>query len=178
MMEYLGDVFEKSVPGNKRKIFCKAIGDVFRGNANNPEFPQEGFLDLIYLTSRLKTREPLEALASSVGYGTISKRDSKILDSTLSVILSFPPSKEVGNTMNVLIESPNFDNGYIFTATEILIKCNPLQVAEIVQKYKPRMLKLRDESRELGGDEWNTFKSVSKQWVKALSRIKTKSSRT
>lgn len=166
--EGLAHVYEEYVPESRKLLFRRAIGDVLREQANNQDAPITAFQDLIYLLVRIRANESLGALLSAVGNGLVGKRHPAIFYETLAVLRSLAPSAHAFETARGLVVSANFDDGYLFEATKVLVECEPPSVSGIVLEFEPRLSKLRQACLELGGDEWIAFCEGANDWAEHL----------
>jgi hypothetical protein len=169
--EGLAQVYGEYVPQRKKLMFRRAIGDVLREQANNHEAPIDACRDLIYLLARIRANESLGALLPAVGNGFVGKRLPAILYETFAALRLLAPSWQAYEAARDLAYSANFDDGYLFEATKVLIECEPSRVAEIVLEFEPRLSKLREDCKRLGdhdGDEWTAFCEAANDWAQYL----------
>jgi len=161
-------IYEEFVPEPNQLIFRQAIGDVMRKQGNNPNAPESAFSDLIYLLMRIRATESLSALLPAVGNGLIGKRCPDILYETITALKSLAPSTPAHDTARDLIDSINFDEGYLFEATKVLIECEPSRISQIVLDFEPRLSQLRETTYELGGNEWTVFCEAADDWARHI----------
>jgi hypothetical protein len=169
--EGLAYVYENYVPESKRLLFRQAIGDVLRERGSINSEPINAFLDLIYLTARINATESLSALLPIIGNGPMGKQNPDVFFDTFAVLRSLAPSIHAYEAAFDLINSANFDDGYIFEAIKVLVECEPSQTAKFILFLEPRLSQLRKETRELGGDEWLTFCEVAVDWVQHILKL-------
>ena len=141
-------VYRKCIPDAKQIIFRQAIGDTLLEWGNSEDAPIGALEDLVYLIIATKATESLSALLPTVGNGLLGKIYPEILFSTVACLRSFSPSPAVYETMLDLINSNNFDDGYLFEAIKTLTRCDPSQAASATEELKPRLIKLRERVRE------------------------------
>jgi hypothetical protein len=173
IIDGLARVYEKYVPKSRKLMFRQAIGDVLREQGNNADAPLPALEDLIYLIARIKATEALDALPPAVGNGFLGERQSAILYDTLSTLGSLAPSSQVYEVVSELINSANFNDGYLFEAIKILVECRPLHVAAIILSLEHRLTKLRQITQQLGGDEWVAFCEAARDCAKHVLALRT-----
>ncbi len=176
--EYIVDglvcVYKKYVPESRKLLFRQAVGDVLREQGNNEDLSLPPLEDIIYLIARIKATEALNALLPTVGNGLLGKRYPEVLYRALAVLKSFPSSSpEVYEVVSGLINSTNFDDGYLFEAIKILAECEPLHATAIILPLESRLAKLRQDCRALGGDEWVAFCDAAKDCAKHILALHT-----
>lgn len=174
--EGLAQIYEEYIPANKKLMFRQAIGDVLRDHSNNEDVPVVAFQDLIYLIARIKATESLGALVPTVGSGLLGKRHPEILYESFSVLKYLAPSSSAFGTAFALVDSANFDDGYLFEAMNVLIECEPSHTSEIVLKLEPRITKLRKIILGLDDrDEWGAFCEAADEWSEHALKLGPKS---
>jgi hypothetical protein len=166
--EGLTRVYEEYVPESRKLSFRRAIGDVLREQTNNQDAPIEAFQDLIYLIMRIRASESLGSLLPAVGNGLVGRRQPEIFYETLAALRLLAPSAQAFEVARGLVVSANFDDGYLFEATKVLVECEPSSVSAIVLEFEPRLSELRQACLELGGDEWIAFCEGANDWAEYL----------
>lgn len=166
--EGLAVVYEELVPSNRQLAFRQAIGDVLREKSGDNSELVQAFQDLIYLIIRIKAYESLSSLLPSVGNGVIGKQYPEILYETIAALASLAPSDYAYKTATNLINSANFDDGYLFEAIKVLVECKPNDTAKVVLNLEPRLTQLYIRTKQLGGDEYKIFCDVAKDWAEFL----------
>ena len=154
--EGLAYVYENYVPEPKKLMFRQAIGDILREQGNQEDVDFQMINDFIYLIARIKAIEAVDAFLPTVGNGLLGKNPAALW-SAFTILCSLAPSPQVYEATSQMINSVNFDDGYLFEAINILAECNPSQVPAIVQSLESRLEKLRRMAEQLGGDEWPAF---------------------
>lgn len=122
-VEGLAHVYETCVPKKRRRMFRQAIGDVLRQKGNNEDAPYGIFEDLIYLILRINATEALDAITPAVSNGLLGEKNPEILYSTISLLLTLPPSPRVYRTTCELRDGVNFHKGYRADVRRILVAC-------------------------------------------------------
>jgi hypothetical protein len=157
--EGVAQIYEDYVPESSKLPFRQAIGDVLR--EPNPEkmVSAEAVEDLIYLTSRIKAYEVLESFVPVIERKDVGPEE--MLFPMIGVLKLMSPSDEVYKTTRELIDSLNFDEGYLFEALNIISKCSSADTLPALNEFLPRLEKLKSECRELGNDDWAAYKEAA-----------------
>lgn len=163
--EGIAYIYEKLVPANGQLAFRQAIGDVIREKSNNYSDYVQAFQDLIYLIIRIEANESLSSLLPTVGSGVFGRQHPKVLYETISALASLSPSEYAYETASDLIDSANFDDGYLFEATKILVECKPNDAAKIVLRFEPRLTQLFAITNRIGGNEYKVFCEAAENWA-------------
>jgi len=163
-VQALESVYKQFVPEEKQPMFRQAIGEVLLEQGNNENAPIEALRDLIYLIMIIKAAESLSALLPTVGRGLLGKRHPRTLYDTMTCLKSLSPSPVVYEVMSGLIDSENFDDGYLLDATGILIECKPQQKSSIIERLKLRLIVLKERAQESGKEDQDTFFYIAKEW--------------
>lgn len=166
--EGLAVIYEDFVPANKQLSFRQAIGDILREKSHDYSDLFSVFQDLIYLIIRLKANESLSALLPTVGNGVLGKRYPGLLYETITALGSLAPSDYAYKTAFKLIDSVNFDDGYLFEAMKVLIECKPDDTAKIVLKLEPRLTQLYWKTKHIGRDEFKIFCDTAEDWAEFI----------
>jgi len=143
-------VYRECIPIERQTMFREAIGDVLLGWGNNENAPIGAIEDIVYLIMAIEAPEPLSAFLPTVGNGSLGRRHPDILFSVMTCLRSLSPSLAAHETTLGLIASENFDDGYLFEAIKILTKCDPSQVAPVIEELRPRLIKLGERVRASG----------------------------
>lgn len=166
--EGIAAIYEDFVPANKQLSFRQAIGDVLREKSADHSDLLPAFQDLIYLIIRLKANESLSALLPTVGNGVLGQRYPDILYETITALGSLAPSDYAYKTAFNLIDSANFDDGYLFEAIKVLVECKPSDTAKIVLTFEPRLTQLYMKTKHIGGVEFKVFCDAAEDWAEFL----------
>lgn len=166
--EGIAAIYEKFVPANKQLSFRQAIGDVLREKSPDYSDLFPAFQDIIYLIIRLKATESLSALLPTVGSGVLGKQHPDILYETITALRYLAPSENSYKITSKLIDSVNFDDGYLFEAMKVLIECKPDYTANIVLELEPRLTQLYKKTKDIGEDEFKIFCGVAEDWAKFI----------
>lgn len=166
--EGIAQIYEEYVPDSKQLLFRQAIGDVLRKHANDYDAPRDAIRDLIYLIIRIKANESLSALLPAVGNGFLGQLYPDILYVTITSLRSLAPSMQAYKTASGLIDSTNFDEGYLFEAIKVLVECKPTHVSRILVALEPRLSNLFRLAEAIRGDEWVAFCDTANKWVQFL----------
>lgn len=171
IFEGIAQIYEDDVSSESGKLlFRQAIGDVLRESAPERVVSALAISDLIYLTGRIKARESLESFTSVIERDDVDSE--KILYSLVAVLKSLSPCEETYQTTRKLISSPQFDDGYLFEALDILTECKPSETLSLLHEHLPRLNTLKDECQKLGANEWATFVEATKEFSEnVLTRI-------
>lgn len=169
--EGLACVYENYVPESKRLLFRQAIGDVLREQGRSNKELINAFSDLIYLIARIDAYESLSAFFPIIGNGPMGKENPDVFFDVFAVLRSLTPSDHAYKTAFDLINSANFDDGYLFEAIKVLIDCKPSKAAQSILFLEPRLSQLRKDVRELESDEWITFCEVANDWVQYVLKL-------
>jgi len=169
--EGLGQVYDECVPESQKLMFRQAIGDVLREHGNDPGAPTPAFQDLIYLVVRIRATESLKALLPTIGNGLLGKRYPDILYDTIAALRFLAPSARAYDAALDLIDSPNFDDGYLFEALKVLVECEPSRTSGIVLMFELRLSDLRRSVQNLGEDEWNAFCEAANDWAEHILKL-------
>ncbi len=165
LSEGLAQVYELYVPEHQKLLFRQALGDVLRNHSNSVDVPSVAFQDLIYLIARIGATESLGALVPTVGSGLLGKVDPTILYDSFSILKYLAPSSSAFDTVLALVDSANFDDGYLFDAMTVLIECEPSRTSEIVLRLEPRITRLRSNIWALGSqEEMDAFREAADDW--------------
>lgn len=169
--EGLAYVYHHYVPDSKRLMFRQAIGDVLREKGNDQNAPIPAFQDLIYLLVQIRATESLTALLPTIGNGLLGQRYPDILYETVAALRLLAPSVQAHETASSLINSNNFDDGYLFEAIKVLIECQPSLAAATVLSLKPRLNQLRQAVLEKGRTEYIVFNEAANDWSTYILRL-------
>lgn len=168
----LAFVYENFVPRANQLKFRQAIGDVMRKFANDATVPKAAFSDLIYLIMRIRASESLNALFPVVGNGLIGKKYPDVLYEAITALRSLAPDTAAYDTARNLINSTNFDDGYLFEATKVLVECEPSQTSKVVLDFEPRLSELHQRTHRLGCNEWSEFCEAADDWACDILKLK------
>jgi len=166
--EGLAIIYEEFVPPKKQLAFRQAIGDVIREKSNDYSEMVHAFQDLIYLIIRIKASESLSSLLPTVGSGVFGQQHPEVLYETITALASLAPSDYAYKTASTLIDSANFDDGYLFEAIKVLVECKPSDAAKIVLKFEPRLTQLYTSTKKIGGVEFKVFCEAAEDWAEVL----------
>lgn len=164
LSEGLAQVYEEYISADKQLLFRQAIGDVLRDHSNIETVPMVAFQDLIYLIARIRAIESLGALLPTVGSGLLGKQHPEILYDSFSILKYLAPSSSAFDTVFALVNSSNFDDGYLFEAMSVLIECEPSRTSEIVLRLEPRITQLRKDIWTLDDEERAAFCEAADEW--------------
>lgn len=153
-------------------MFRQAIGDILQEHGNNKDAPLTALRDLIYLISIIKAVESLGSLLPTVGNGFLGKRHPDILYDVLANLQMFAPSPQIYELMLNLMNSENFDDGYLFTAIKILVSCEPSHASDLVDTLSPRLSKLKQGVINLNDEkEWSAFCEVANDCAQHITAL-------
>ena len=169
--EGLAIIYEECVPELGQLQFRQAIGDVLRIYGNDEDNFGPAFNDLIYLISRIKANESLSALLSTVGSGRLGKLHPEFFYSTFAVLRSLAPSTQAYNTALQLVNSKNFDEGYLFETLNVLVACEPHRVSEILLSFSARLNDLQNQVIKMDENEIDAFNRAAHNWANHTLRI-------
>lgn len=168
----LAYLYERYVLGTKQLMFRQAIGDVLREHGNDKDAPLDALRDLIYLISMIEAAESLDSLLPTVGNGFLGKRHPDILYDIFANLLTFAPSPQIYELILNLMNSENFDDGYLFTAIKILVSCEPSHASDIVDTLSPRLSKLKQGVVNLNDEkEWSAFCEAAKDCAQHIAAL-------
>lgn len=167
----IGNIYHDLQTEEQKLSFRQAIGDALIKHANDEKAPPNALRDLIYLIPRMKAVESLRALIPAIGNGPLGKKHPEYLYDTMAAVGALSPSPETQVTINQLVDSPNFDDGYIFEAIGILAKCEPSNILNLLVRFKPRINSLRQKVKALDEKERTAFYLVAERLIVTIQRV-------
>jgi len=179
MFDVLGTAYERYVPEETRPLFRDAIGDALSSIASEPHLPESvmAFDDLIHLVGEIKPTEALTPMVAAVGDGEIGRRAKRLLKDTIRALAMFssPDENDIVTRViafqatNRLLNSPNFDNDFIFAVTEVMVSCDPQFAIDTVRKYADRFVQSREKYGSAGGRLQARYERALKHWINNLT---------
>lgn len=136
--DFLGRVYDKFFSYSGKKMFREAIGDVLSTQINQMELTIEACKDLMYLVFEVRAEESLDSLVSFAVEEELEEK-GEALYVAIAVLKTFEPSNNVYKTVEKLSDSLNFDEGFLFEVIEILVKNQPLNTRNILEKFESRI---------------------------------------
>lgn len=173
-VEGIGNIYANLQTEKHKLLFRQSIGNVLTQHADDKDAPPDALRDLIYLISTTKAVESLNSLVPTIGNGSLGKKHPEYLYETLAVLMDLSPSPEAQATTSQLVDCPNFDDGYIFSAIGILAQGDPSNVFNLLARFQPRIESLRQTVRDLGGAEWTAFTDCLDDLIVKILRIDSK----
>lgn len=169
--EGLKAIYHRLEKDTQQPLFRQSIGNVLAEHGNAEDTPLKACKDLIYLTAGVRAIESVGAFVPTIGNGLLGRRYPDSLFDAIGVLKLLAPAPEVKETTSQLIESANFDNGFILEATGILVRCDPTQALILLDKFTPRFTDLREKVRILGGKEWEAYLKVTDDLAGRIQRL-------
>lgn len=167
----IGNIYRDLQTEEQKLSFRQAIGCTLIRHVDDEGAPQGALRELIYLIPRTKAVESLGALIPTIGNGPLGKKHPEYLYDTMAAIGALSPSPEAQITTNQLVDSPNFDDGYIFEAIGILAKCEPSSIPNILVRFQLRISSLRQKVKALDEKERTAFCFVAGRLIETIQRL-------
>lgn len=169
--EGIGNIYHDLRTEDQKLYFRQAIGDCLSQHENEKDVPLDIRRDLIYLIGETKAVESLGAFLPTIGNGFLGKEHPEVWYDVISNLMTFHPSPQVQETVFQLANSSNFDDGYILEIIGILVRCDPSTVSDLLSLFQPRLEKLRQNCKNLGGKEWTAYCGGVEDFVAKIKRL-------
>lgn len=168
--EALSVIYEALEKDSQKLPFRKSIGDVLTTHGNAEGTPPEACKDLIYLISSVRAVESLYALVPTIGNGLLGQQQPDFLFVTMACLKSLAPAPEAQFVTLELVNSHNFDDGYLLEAIGILAECDLSKIPSLSIDFTPRLKNFRKTVEKLGGEEWNAYLDVANEVIGEIQR--------
>jgi hypothetical protein len=117
----LETIYRELVPAGQQLLFRQAIGDILDAHKDDEgDVSFEEIRDLMYLAHRVDAVEVVKVIAHAVGYGLAAKKSKQLFYYAISNLKSFDPSSDLCEAMLELVDSPDFNNRFIFDVANFL----------------------------------------------------------
>jgi len=175
-VDALSMAYNQYVPSYNQSSFRQAIGIALR-KCTKTEDPKVFNIvdDLTYLISNTKATEALDGLLETVSNKYIAENHNRILYNILSILPGLGPSDKVFDVTYNLVNSPFFDDGYIFAAIGVMIGCKPNDCLKIVDEFGEKIQRLYGAVHGIKEEEtayWEAVNQCTTKYPTVKKRIR------
>ena len=154
-LEAIVKIYNENVPKESQGSFRQSIGIALH-KCTETQDPRvfEIVNDLTHLISRTKATEALDSVLETASNKYIAE-NSEIFYNIFGFLPLLTPDEKVFDFTHSLVNSPFFDNRYIFGAIETMIDCKPNDALKIIDEFGDRIKRLYGKVKGL--EEESTY---------------------
>jgi hypothetical protein len=170
-------VYDNYLEEENKILFRQAIGDAVYSLVNNSsgnvaEVELDVVKSIVISIAEMRAIESVGSMIKAMGSNSLNKSQKDDFYAIgIATLNSLPdpsnPNPELFAIISKFLESPYFDESYLFQMITTLIYTDPSQIEEILGKYEPRLVALREKAKLAGEDIYK----AGEWWLEDLQNM-------